>query len=422
MTMKYRTPETIYADVEAPEDLGAFIRSLGPETFKKPEYRRHTVGAFGELEGGPNPNVQYRLPEWFSAEALQRLPLERLEQYKDELKKRRGHVQEQLSAQRPKYEDDQWKVLPRNIDAGSPEGRAELERMGYRAVEQTNDENSSTFWLAPGEHQANYDAAQAFNANERLQMQLFDELGAAIQRARDVRSQERLRAKNQLYGGIAELGYEFAPGSLGDASVREEIWNARDYLPQFLRNAAREKRFIRGPGDQGPMSWRAPRPWGEGVEEDPPTELGIPEEAGQSYRLPQGMPYDPADPLSEAAYYGGPQYRGPDSVARYQMRDNPDDGVTEADANGYAIARYRRRLRPDVYPDDRIVRDAGNTAYNDLRPGFYNAGSITGPAQRFQAPRPLAAGMELRPGVRVRNPFEESVRRLGPRPSRGMYS
>lgn len=403
MTMKYRTPATRDVALQGPDDLGQFIRSLGPDSFKAAPYRRRAVGPFGELAGGPDPAVRYRLPEWFSAEALQKLPLEQLDSYKAQLKQQRKSYEQQRGTG-PQYEDDQYMVLPQNIDPGSMAGREELLRLGYRAVEGNSDDNgSTTFWLAPGAHQENYDAAQAFRSEGRAQMALFDELGAAIQRARDVRSQNQARAQNQLFGGIAELGYDFAPGSLGDAGVRQEVWDARDYLPQFLRNVAASRNFLRKSGDTGRfagelVSYTPEELLDMGIGLSEGTDQGVLGgttifDPGGGVRRPtatqsaQPMPYNPADPLSEAAYYGGPQYRGPDSIARYQM----PEGVGTR----------------DMFPD-----------YTPMKPVFDD-----GPTRSFQpvsALRPLAGGMELRPGVRVRNPFEESVRRLGPRPSRGM--
>lgn len=127
---------------------------------------------------------------------------------------------------------------------------------------------------------------------------------------------------------------------------------------------------------------------------------------------PQQMPYNPVDPLSEAAYYGGqpntytpfpesfnvPGYDPPAMAIRTldpnapmdpdiadRLR-NPDDWeLLPPDGSGYEMARYRRKLRPYA-EGDRIVRPAGDMRYGNLRPGFYTGGSVTGPESMGRLP------------------------------------
>lgn len=286
-----------YSIVQGADDPNAFLRGLNRESFNVDPYRRKVVGLFGEQERA-DPQQRYRLPETFSAEALSMMDPVQLERL--------------LS-----IADRQYDTVEQNWRSVTPNG--------YTGIYATEDGPVSG--PDPG--------ADPENQRRAAALQAIQEAQGNIKAALAQREQARLRNENQLLGGVAELGYDFAPGSLNDAAVRSEIWDNRDRLPQYLRGQALQRRIIRGPGDTGDFSYQAPRDMFQGVEE-PVFE----------------QPYAP--PPMEAGVFDQPPVR-------------PRTGV-----------------------------------------------------RVFEPPKQFSPGMELRPGVRVRNPFD--VNRVGPRPSRSMFS
>ena len=426
---EYRLPKERRIDVSG----SPFTR----ESFDVEAFKRPIVGRFGEQANGPDPAIRYRLPQ-YDPERLGALDDTALQRMLAEADTGYDTLEQQWQGYTPQYADG-GAALGRDAynpgDAGSSEGYRRLLGMGYRAIEGEDGEgNGVTSWVAPGDA-AGYDAGMAENQRRSQALGAIQAGQAAIQAELARRRQMELYQRNQLMGGIAEQGYSFAPGSLADTSVQDEIWQNRERLPFFLKQQAAARNYLRGPNDQNPdgFQWRPRRPidW-NGAEYDPSTDPGPEVETGTSYRLPQAMPYDPADPLSEAAYYGG-QSADPNAMVGYkpdpyQSQDqdtpftNPDGWEPDPNynpADGRMDMRYRRKLRPYA-EGDRMVRPAGDKGYGNLRPGFYNAGSITGPSAPqqpvFQQPVfQLPQEPDFRP---MRPVFEPS--RVGPAPTRSV--
>lgn len=309
-------------------------QTVGPgpitrESFRTGPYRRRTVGLFGELEGGADPQTRYRMPQ-FDREQLGAL---------DE-----GQLAQLLEQTRSRYNglEQEWRtVLPD----------------GYTGI---YDEENNLSGPDPMALPENQQRTAALTALSNGQSAIAAEIAARGQMAR--------RDENRLMGGIAEAGYSFAPGSLADRSIIDEIMQSRSNLPGFLKRQAAERNYIRGPNDQNPngFAWRPFSTGGEDPGVGNPDPYGQQFEPGQYSNAPY---YNPSDPLGQANYdaQGGPGYN--------------------YDPSG------------DVF---------GPPPYTPQRPVF--------DPQKMQpasvGPRPagrVAGGMALRPGVKVRNPFETSV-------------
>lgn len=350
---EYRLPKERRIDVSG----SPFSReSYNVEAFKRP-----IVGRFGEVAGGPDPAIRYRLSQ-YDPERLGALDDSALQRMLAEADTGYDQLEQQWQGYTPQYADG-GAVLGRDAynpgDAGSGEGYRRLLGMGYRAIEGDDGEgNGVTSWVAPGDA-AGYDAGMAENQRRSQALGAVQAGQAAVQAELARRRQMELRQRNQLMGGIAEQGYSFAPGSLADTSVQDEIWQNRESLPWFLKRQAAARNYLRGPNDQNPdgFQWRPQRP------------------------SPQAMPYDPADPLADAAYWGG---ESPNAIS-----------ITGPSAP-------QPVFQP---PEYRLPQEHD---YRPMRPVF-DSPSRVGPAPT----RSVTGRQTLRPGVSVRNPLS-APRRQSP--------
>lgn len=142
-------------------------------------------------------------------------------------------------------------------NSGDPAVAAQLRAQGYTAVEGMDGEgNAGTQWIAPGQEQA----YQEYLANQQAMQTLGNEFNAERGRKKQqeyIQGQIDLRQANQMYGGLAEAGVSFAPGSLNDASVREQIWNSRGNLPGLVNRQSNDPEgFLRSPFSRSPFSTR----------------------------------------------------------------------------------------------------------------------------------------------------------------------
>lgn len=391
-----------------PKIQGRNLRALTAAAFDPGELKAPIVGDYGRR--GAVPSVQWEVPVQFRPEALVTLSDAELQSLYEESKAARKQLRKDFGTVdlgRDFGTAWKWATPERDgLDLGSQEGAERLRALGYTPITYENDENSSTMWLSPQEYAA-YKRREEAEARANAADAIMEQIRTAIGNEIGNREQARRRAENQLYAGIVEAGYEFAPGALNDPNVRAAIWENRNSPGYFETAAARN--FLRNTADPRSRHAAEQRAFTVddllkmGVSVNQGTDQGviggttIIEPGGRVRRPTTGigmptMPYNPADPLSEAAYYGGqsqdlgalidrPLPRGPLDPDISDMLRNPDDWEPDPTYNpvdGRMDMRWRRKLRPYAV-GDRIVRDAGNTAYGNLRPGFYSAGSITGP-------------------------------------------
>ena len=436
--MALRTPDFRSMDVTGP---------LTRESFTPQPYRRRIVGAFGEQEGGADPGIRYNLPQ-FDQAALGAMDEGGL-----------ASLLNQAKAGRKALEQSWRTVLP----------------AGYTGI---YDDHNELQGPDPRSIPENLQRAQALSAIGRGAAAVGNEISR--------RRQMELKAQNQLLGGIAAQGYTFAPGALNDAGVRNEIWDNRNSLPGFLKQQAAQRSYMRGPNDHNPdgYSWLPqsaismptvlnPRPsdyeldrsWRDRSDEPLPAVINSGPSFGRrfnprpsDYELhpswrergvePMPFPIDSGPSFGTGFNPRPSDYELLPSGSRSDFVDRGDEpgfGDIKPRPSGDRFDFMDRNPRPPsfdpsgdgmsppAYPDiDRILRPAGDTPYNQLRPGFYSGGGVTGPPEpvfdQYTPQRPVfdtqgpsrvgprpdrtlsgAGGMTLRPGVTVRNPFETSV-------------
>lgn len=348
-----------------PTIQGRDVRGLTREAFTVAPQKPRIIGDYGR-RGGVDP-VRYLMPAQFDRSALYSMTPEEL-------------------ALLGRQASEQYDVLEQSWRTVLPEGYTGIYDDGAGGLQGPD----------PMTLPENQERQQALT--------LLNQIQGNASAVRGELEQDRLRGENQLFAGAVEAGYEFAPGALNDANVRAAIWEnrnnpkyfetaaarnfSRNTADPYSRHAAEQRAFT--VADLAKMGVGLPGYGATGQQTNVIGPGGVSVRHDDSLLPPQAMPYNPADPLSEAAYYGG-QSGDPNAIVGRQLDPtapigdspltNPDDwepDPTYNPADGRMDMRYRRKLRP-YGVDDRIVRPAGDTRYGNLRPGFYSAGSITGP-------------------------------------------
>lgn len=255
-------------------------------------------------------------------------------------------------------------------DPGSAAGAAELKRRGYIMIDNGGEEGGGPSYVAPGD----IERYREYQAQNRAKQILGNELNrqqTAQSNAEAAQRQVDLRQANQLYGGLAEAGVSFAPGSLNRADVREDIWNSRGNIPGLVSRQSNDAEgYLRSPLSRSPFSMRwnpqqeYPTEGGDMVDPRAPRYQGA--TAGPNGVVESRISYPQADMDRFDIYRppaGTPRYRDEAPSPRNDMRDRyqregyePDFGETNALASRYnrrlgpaptaSLSSFRSRLRP----------------------------------------------------------------------------